>query len=259
MTEDEIRVSFLDVGEGDCTLIRTAEATLLVDTGEADPLLNAGIVATLRSLGVERIDCLVLTHPHSDHVGGAPAILEAFPVGECLMPLAADESDAFAAALDALLASEIPTREATRGYSKAYGDLTVEVLSPERDSGAADINDLSAVLRLTFGKATLLLMADAGKSTEEALLRDYPAEALSASLLKVGHHGADTSSSYAFLSAVSPTYAVLSVGSDNAYGHPGEATLRRLAAVGATVFRTDRHGDIVFTGTRDGFTPPETE
>ncbi len=258
-SDGEIRVRFLDVGEGDCTLIQTSTATVLVDTGEADATLSGRIVSTLKRVGVETIDCLVLTHPHSDHVGGVPAILEAFPVGECLAPRAVDENESFGRALDALLEYGVRARTAEGGRSFTYGDLTLDVLSPERENDYTDKNDQGAILRIAYGEATLLMMADAGDEVEEDLLRRYSADELEATLLKVGHHGAATSSSYAFLTAVAPTYAVISVGLGNPYGHPHEEAVRRLAAGGATVYRTDRHGDVVFTGTRNGFLAPETE
>lgn len=257
LSDGEIRVCFIDVGEGDCALIQTASAAVLVDTGEADDALTARILDVLADARVEKLDCLILTHPHSDHVGGTPGVLAEIPVGECLMPRAVDENEAFGNALDALLAHGVRARIAESGKSFTYGDLTFDVLSPGPDSDADDPNDLSAILRFTYGEATLLMMADVGTGVEEDLLQRYSAEELSATLLKVGHHGADTSSSYAFLSAVSPTYAVISVGSENAYGHPHDETLRKLEAVGVAVYRTDRRGTIIFTGTREGFTLPE--
>ena len=257
LAEGEIRVWFLDVGEGDCTLIQTATATLLVDTGEADAALSRKIVQKLEKAGVETIDCLVLTHPHSDHVGGVPAILEAFTVKECAMPLTVDENEAFSDALDALLGGGVTARILEAGRSYTYGDLTLDFLSPARDAEYTAVNNQSAVFRVAYGAATLLMMGDAEIAVEEDILSRYSADDLQSALLKVGHHGAGGGSSYAFLSVVAPTYAVISVGAENTYGHPDEEVLWRLQAVGATVYRTDREGDIVFTGTREGFTDPE--
>ncbi|MBQ2718694.1 MAG: MBL fold metallo-hydrolase [Clostridia bacterium] len=243
----KICVYFLDVGEGDCILIRTADTAILVDTGEADEDVTDTVLSTLRRQGVTRLDCLVLTHPHTDHIGGASAVLEALEVDECLMPYAVAEGEVFSRLLDTLERGDTRLLEAYADRTLTYGDLTLEILSPER-RGYGDLNDHSIVLRVVFQETAILLTGDATALAEAEILGRYPREALSADLLKVGHHGAETSLSEAFLSAVAPTHAVISCGAGNAYGHPHAATLLRLRNAGVTVWRTDKQGDIIFLG-----------
>lgn len=243
--EGELRIHFFDVGQGDAALIRTAEAVILVDTGDVDPEITEELLKKLRDQGIAEIDCLVLTHPHADHIGGAAEILAEFPVGECLMPNAVSEGDVFSHLLDALFESGATVTEAYAGRTFTYGDVTVEVLAPGRRV-YAELNDYSVVLRIVFGECSILMTGDAELVSEAEMLAAFGSDGLSATLLKVPHHGADTSLSDELLAAVAPEYAVISCGAGNFYGHPHPDTLKKLARAGVRVLRTDTSGDVVF-------------
>lgn len=243
----EIRVQFIDVGEGDCILIRTAEATVLVDTGEAEERVTDHVLSVLQRQGVTSIDCLVLTHPHTDHIGGAAAVLEAFEVDDCLMPFAILEGKVFDELLNVLEASDTRVIEGYEGRSFTYGDLSFTLLSPKRQV-YEDLNDRSIVMRVVFDELSLMLTGDATALAEAEILESYSADALASTLIKVGHHGAATSLSEEFLAAVAPRYAVISCGEGNAYGHPHAETLLRLRNARVAVFRTDKNGDVTFYG-----------
>ncbi|MBR7095837.1 MAG: MBL fold metallo-hydrolase [Clostridia bacterium] len=243
----EIRVQFIDVGEGDCILIRTAEATVLVDTGEAEERVTDHVLSVLQRQGVTSIDCLVLTHPHTDHIGGAAAVLEAFEVDDCLMPFAILEGKVFDELLNVLEASDTRVIEGYEGRSFTYGDLSFTLLSPKRQV-YEDLNDRSIVMRVVFDELSLMLTGDATALAEAEILESYSADALASTLIKVGHHGAATSLSEEFLAAVAPRYAVISCGEGNAYGHPHAETLLRLRNARVAVFRTDKNGDITLCG-----------
>ena len=243
----EIRVQFIDVGEGDCVLIRTAKATVLVDTGEAEERVTDHVLSVLQRQGVTSIDCLVLTHPHTDHIGGAAAVLEAFEVDDCLMPFAILEGEVFDDLLSALEASDTRVIEGYEGRSFTYGDLSFTLFSPKRQV-YEDLNDRSIVMRVVFDELSLMLTGDATALAEAEILESYSADALASTLIKVGHHGAATSLSEEFLAAVAPRYAVISCGEGNAYGHPHAETLLRLRNARVAVFRTDKNGDVTFYG-----------
>lgn len=252
--EGEILVHFLDVGQADCTLLQTREAVVLVDAGSDEPGRGDRIVAYLRELGIERIDCLVLTHPHSDHIGGAAAVLREFPVAECLLSALASDTPLFTELLDALVGEGCLMHEAVRGKGLTYGDITLEVLSPDRLKGENE-NAGSAVIFARYGESRIALTADISSEVEEELLTHYGKEALGADLLKVAHHGSSTATGADFLEALSPEYAVISCGRNNEYRYPSAEVLARLALADVTVLRTDLDGTVVLRGDGTEFSP----
>lgn len=247
-------VHFPDVGQADCTLLHTRDAVILVDTGGDEPGDADRLVRYLRGLDITEIDCLVLTHPHEDHIGGAVTVLQELSVVECLLPAMASDTPAFTALLDAMEDEGCLVSEAVRGKRLVCGDVTLEVLSPD-PFGSGDENERSAVIFAHYGESTVALTADITSAVEEELLAYYGEEALSADLLKVAHHGAATATGTPFLKALSPDYAVISCGRDNVYGYPSDEVLARLSFAGVTVFRTDTDGTVVLRGDGVGFSP----
>jgi competence protein ComEC len=245
-------LTFLDVGQGDCCLARFPDGgTMLVDGGgspfsEFD--VGERVVApALRARGVGRIDLVVLTHAHEDHVGGLPAILRDVRVGRVLDAAGPVDAKSYETFRALARAQGIPVTTARRGMRIALGPrraAMLEVLHPAEPLLAgtnSDPNNNSVVLRLTCGGTRVLLTGDAEAAAEEAMQRLD----LRADVLKVGHHGSRTSTGDALLAAVRPRLAVISCGRRNSFGHPAAATLSRLERRGVSLFRTDQDGAVV--------------
>ena len=246
--EGEVHITFLDVGQADCALIRTSDTVIVVDTGAVDS--NGAVLASyLRRSGIDRIDLLVLSHPHEDHVGGAPTLLREFDVAACLMPDLLEDSAVFRETVAALGDEDCEVTRAFAGVVSEHGDLTVEVLSPTREFYST-VNDACAVVRVRFGEFSVLFMGDASETVEKELVDLYKDD-LKADILKVAHHGSSSSTSAAFLFAVMPRYAAISCAAGNEYGFPHIEVLARLASVGTEVYRTDTEGTITFCA-KDG-------
>jgi competence protein ComEC len=238
-------VSFLDVGQGDAIPIQYGNRTMLVDGGpiEAGPTVASYLI----SHGVNRIDVLVSTHPHADHIGGLLTVLREFPVKVVYDSGIPHTTQTYEQYLTLIDQKNIRYVVPQRGDVIDLGTgLTVQVLSPPPGGIAGgDLNENSIVLKITFGATSLLLASDAGFPAENAML--FSGFDLKSEVLKVGHHGSKYSSGTAFLKAVDPKYAVIEVGAGNTYGHPAPATVARLEEIGAKVYRTDRDGNIVMT------------
>jgi beta-lactamase superfamily II metal-dependent hydrolase len=232
-----LTIHFIDVGQGDAILIDRGDTDILVDGGPT----SASVLAYLQGQGVADIDLLVATHPHADHVGGLADVLAQYQVSEVWVNGDAATSQAYQDFAAAVATEGATVREVTRGYATQVGGLDIAVLNPSQLTG--DLNEDSVVLRLVCGEVSVLLTGDATSDSEVNMLAT--GLALDSDVLKVGHHGSATSTSAAFLAAVTPKDAVISVGAGNVYGHPAQATLDRLAAPGATVYRTDLDGMVV--------------
>lgn len=252
--EAGLQVYFLDVGQGDCELIRIPNGddawNALIDTGEYE--YADGLTSALRGLGVERIDALICSHPHTDHMGCMARMVQRFDVGAVYMPRVPDDqvptTSAYEALLDALIKKDltaVPLREGAEISCPAGAEF--QVLAPRRDAEWEDLNNYSGVIRLTYGKTSFLFTGDAESASEKLILEDAEAGGwdLKSTVLKCGHHGSKTSSSANFLKAVDPLYAVISCGKDNSYGHPHEGTLEKLSKLGTRVYRTDEDGTVL--------------
>ncbi len=236
-----LTVIFFDVGQGDSALIRSpAGAQILIDGGP-----DATEVATkLASLGVHRLDLMVATHPHADHVAGLPVVLSRVPVGLVVDPGCAGSSPFYADFLRAVGASGVPFRHPRAGDEFHVADVDFEVLGPEHcwNGTDSDPNNDSLVLLMRDGDASVLFTGDAQQENQTDLLRDER-PLLRAMVLKVPHHGGATSLP-AFFRAVHARIAVVSVGQPNRYGHPNPGVIALLVRDGMRVFRTDRLGDV---------------
>jgi beta-lactamase superfamily II metal-dependent hydrolase len=215
--------------------------TILIDAGEYET--GDRVVKDLRSLGVTRIDLLVATHPHSDHIGGMQQVLSAFSVGKVVDAGPAHPSSTYEHFLATVEQNHIPYQVAAQGQAVDLDPaLRVLVLFPPEGRPGDDLNANSVVLRISYGTIDFLMTGDLGKEGEDALLRTrYP---LDAEILKVGHHGSSSSTSPAFLARVRPETAIIPVGAENDYSHPHTETLALLKGSGATVYRTDKDGSI---------------
>lgn len=240
--EGKLSVYFLDVGQGDSTLVIFDGKTILIDAGETE--MGDRVVSDLTTLGVTRIDLLVATHPHSDHIGGMQKVLAAFPVGQVLDAGLPHTSSTYEHFLATIEQKNIPYRVAEQGQTVDVDPaLRIFVLSPPEERFGDDPNTNSVVLRISYGTIDFLLAGDMGGEGEDALARSgYP---LDAEIQKIGHHGSFSSTSPSFLARVRPETAIIMVGKDNPYGHPHQQTLNLLEDAGVTVYRTDRDGTVI--------------
>jgi len=239
---DRLSVTFLDVGQGDAILIHSpAGHNILVDGGPSGEAITGALGRHL-PFWDRHLDLVVLTHPDQDHLAGLVTVLERYDVDQVLAPALTDDSATFRAWQEAIVAKDISQREAFAGQWIDLGSgarLSI-VYPPPEALAAADEDDSSLVLKVSQGEAAFLLTGDIGAEAEANLVSNHAD--LRAPVLKVAHHGSRTSTSAAFLAAVQPLTAVISVGEGNTYGQPAPETLDRLAP--RPVFRTDRHGDV---------------
>lgn len=232
---DPARVHFIDVGQADAIYISLpGHNDILIDGGNAaDGQL---VVSYLKSQNVDDIELIIATHPHEDHIGGLPAVLDAFLVEKIIdsgKTLTTDVYKTYAAKVRAQGAHH----EADNYQEFIFNGITLKILTG--NGNWSDTNDYSTVCLLDTGDIEFLFTGDAGKSAETFLRGNINSE-----ILKVGHHGSQTSSSIDFLNSVKPEVAVISVGSNNSNGHPSAKTIRKLEDMGAIIYRTDIHGTI---------------
>lgn len=246
----ELEVVFLDVRQGDSIFIRTPNGrTILIDAGQGASqyvYYDAGkhtILPFLEKQGITRIDTLVMTHPHADHYGGMPAIVDAIEIGEYLDPGMDHPAPSYLALLESILAKGIPYREITAPSILDWdSEILVQVLWPEKGFATLNPNDISIVIRLVYGDVVYLFAGDV-EADVESVLNLYE-DQLRTTVLKVPHHGSDTSSSLGFLEYVVPRLAVISVGYNNRFNHPVSDILTRYEKLDVPVLRTDRRGTI---------------
>ena len=243
MSENALcRVYFLDVGQGDSTLIRTREGDILIDAGPEEA--QDALCLRLRQLGVKELALAVFTHPDEDHVGGADGIFEQISVKEVWLPVREMDNPSAARMEKAIEDCGAKRKNVRAGESFTVGDVVVSTLAPLGEA-TNDPNDNGIVLRITCGEIGMLFMGDASIKVEQKLMENYAQGHLSAELYKVGHHGSSTSNGEAFLEVVNPTYAVICSSIDNSYGHPHGVVIERLQAAGATVLMTATDGEVV--------------
>lgn len=239
---DGLTVSFIDVGQADCALLECGGEYMLIDGGnKADGQL---VVSYLEQQGVEELTAVVCTHAHEDHVGGLPSVLAVYPTAAVYAPTRTYSSAVFD---DFVYYTDQQGLEITipePGDSWNLGEAQVTVLGPVKSY--ADTNNTSLVLKVGYGETSFLFTGDMETQAENDML-DYWGSGMDwqADVLKVGHHGSDTSTGYRFLNAVMPTYGVISVGTDNSYGHPHQEPLSRLKQAGVILLRTDELGHVI--------------
>jgi len=235
-------IHFIDVGQGDSTLILSQNGSILIDAGPGSA--EKELKKHLDKLGIKEIEYAVFTHPHEDHIGGADMIFDNYDVKNVILPSAVSTTLAYEKMLDGIEKSGATVHEAHSGGEYGIGDLHFTILAPNYTKYNG-LNDYSVVLRLTYGNTFFMMTGDAEALTETEILESYPSSALYSDVLKVGHHGSNSSSTGAFLSAVSPSVAVISCGEGNTYGHPHSEIVSRLKSIGSTVLQTDKSGTII--------------
>lgn len=240
IVDGEAEIHFIDVGQGDATLLVGPNFTVLIDAGRHD---RNDVVPYLKSVGVKEIDLLVGTHPHADHIGQMDKVIEAFPVKEVWMSGDPHTSRTFEHVLNAILDHDVDYYEPRAGEQFEIGSLLLNIVNPVKLTG--DLHEGSIGLVATFGEVSILFTGDAEKQTEEAMLARK--ELVQAQIFQLGHHGSSTSNIEKFLSAVNPEVTIYSAGADNSYGHPHSEVIDRLGKMNIPVYGTVKNGTIVIT------------
>jgi len=240
--DGQLEITFLDVGQADSILISQGQNYMLIDAGnnaDADQVVNY-----LKSKGVSKLNYVIGTHAHEDHIGGLDAVINSFDIEKVLMPKQASTTKTFEDVLLAIKNKDMKVTTPKVGDSYDLGNAKWTILAPKREK-YEDINNSSIVIRITFGNNSFLLMGDAEQLSEKEILSSNLE--IKSDLIKIGHHGSGSSTTAQFLKKVSPKYAVISVGKDNSYGHPDDLILNRLKTFGVEVYRTDEAGTIIAT------------
>lgn len=241
----ELQIHCLDIGQGDAILIRAGDKWTIIDTGDVDQREN--LAKYLRKYGVKEVENLLITHAHSDHIGGAYTVLRQVPVRKAWDNGVPHTTATYRTFLRLLAEKNVPLTTARSGMRIDIGNgAYLQVLAPQeiiKKKGLPDHNNNSVIVRLVYGDFTMLFTGDAEKEEERDMLRRVQGQ-LRSTVLKVGHHGSKTSSTAEFLHAVRPQYAVISCGRGNAYGVPHEPVMERLTKRNIPIYRTDRDGTV---------------
>lgn len=244
----DMRTTFLDVGQGDCTVVQTEGHNMVIDTGNNDQ--GEHVVSYLKENGISELDYLILTHPDADHIGGADNVLESIHVGMVIMPDVANDTMTYKEVAEDIDRYQIEVTYPKVGEIFTLGDAEFTILCPEEELvDQDDLNSSSVGIKLIHGKNSFVMCGDAEIESEQAMVSRFGSN-LECDVLKCGHHGSSTATCDEFLSATNPTWAVISCGQDNQYGHPHREILGKLENDDVQVYRTDEMGTI--TATSDG-------
>jgi len=238
----KLKVSYIDVGQADSILIQIPNGkNILIDAGNNGDANT--ITSYIKKQNVSKLDIVIATHPHEDHIGSMDKVINTFDIGQVIMPRKDSTTETYKALITAIQNKGLKITEAKAGLKLDLGPEVNALLLTPNSASYEDVNNYSAVLKLSYGTNTFLFQGDAADQSEkEIIAADYN---LKADVLKVGHHGSNTSSSAAFLAKVQPKYAVISVGKGNTYGHPAQTTIDSLTNIGTKIYRTDQSGTIV--------------
>ena len=246
LSKDELqglKISYLDVGQADSILIETGKENMLIDAGNSADA--NGIIEYLKSQDITKFKYVIGTHAHEDHIGGMDEIINNYEIEHFLMPDVITTTKTFEDVLDALESKQLKFETPTVGEKYNLGDAVITVIYVGNDD--KNLNNSSIVLKLKYKNAEFLFMGDLEKSIEKELLdKDIKAD-----ILKVGHHGSDSSSSKEFIEKVNPSMSIISVGKNNKYNHPKKSTIELLNKNNSKVLRTDELGTIIVTS--DGY------
>lgn len=244
----QMKVHFINVGQGDSILVQFHNGqTMLIDAGPDD-----SVVSYLNRQGIKKINYLVATHPHADHIGGMAAVIRTFDIEKVYMPRVSHTSKTYENVLLAIKSKGLRISSAKAGVTILdQNGLKANFIAP-CSSSYDNLNNYSAVIKIQYGNTSFLLTGDAEAESEQQML--VSGTNLKADVLKVGHHGSNSSTTSSFIKAVSPKYAVISCGAGNQYGHPHQEVLSRLANTGVKTYRADTDGTVIFISDGKTFT-----
>lgn len=238
--EGNLEVHFIDVGQGDAILIKQNESSMLIDAGDNE--YEEVVVNYLKENGVTKLDYVIGTHPHSDHIGGLDAVIDAFDIGKVIMPKATHNTKTFEDVIIAIKNKGLKITIPNPSDTFDLGEAKCTILAPNSDS-YDNLNNYSVVLKLKYGNTSFLFTGDAEYISENEMLSG--GYNLKTDVLKVGHHGSDSSTTTKFLNATNPKYAVIQVGRNNKYGHPTIEIINKLQKNNVEIYRNDLDGTII--------------
>lgn len=236
-----LEVHYLDIGQGDCTLIRQGDHAMLIDAGNNSK--GTKVQAYLENQGIDHLDYVIGTHPDADHIGGLDVIIYKFDCGKVMMPDYSKDTQTYDDVIQAVKSKDYQIAHPKAGEEYTLGEAEVTVVCPVKDNYGSNANDYSIGVRVQFGENSFLFTGDAEEHSEEDMVSS--GENLKADVYKAAHHGSRTANTEDFLKAVDPQYVVISCGEGNTYGHPHAEVLNRLRELGIQIFRTDDQGTIV--------------
>lgn len=239
LKDNSLLVHFIDVGQGDSILIQHNGINMLIDAGPA----KSNLIQYLKSLKLKKIDYLIETHPHEDHIGEMSSLINKFEVSKFYAPYVTTNTISFKNMISSLKRKNLKIHVAKPDINFDLGrDINCVSLAPNGDK-YDNLNNYSCVIRLVFSNTSFLFTGDCENEGESEILNNY--SDVSANVLKVGHHGSKTATSDAFLTRVNPQVAVISCGKNNDYGHPHSQTIKKLQKLKCKVYRTDIDGTII--------------
>lgn len=234
-----LEVYYIDVGQGDSIFIISPEGkTILIDGGEKD----SDVTDFLKSRKIKTIDVLIATHPHLDHIGGLVNVIKNYDVKSVYMPKATHTTKTFENLILAIKGKGLKIKPVYEGVTLPFEDINAVFVAPQKDIKNDNLNEYSAVLKLTYKNTSFLFTGDAENGSEQRMLSSK--QNIKADVLKIGHHGSKSSTSTTFLNKVNPKYAVISCGANNKYGHPHDITIKKLNNNKIKTYRTDKDGTI---------------
>lgn len=234
---EDLNVYFIDVGQADCILIINQDKSMLIDAGNNED--GKQVVEFIKDKGITRLNYVIGTHPHEDHIGGLDNVINEFEIENILLPDITTTTKTFEDVIDAVANNNLEITVPDIGDKFEFGESDFEIKSTIIDK--SNLNLASLVIRLEFGNTSFLFMGDAETENEKSCSWEKT------TVLKVGHHGSNTSSSSSFLKQIQPEIAVIMVGVDNDYGHPKKEILNRLKNLKTQIYRTDEDGTILIT------------
>ncbi|WP_026887096.1 ComEC/Rec2 family competence protein [Clostridium beijerinckii] len=247
VTDENLKIHYIDVGQGDSELIQVNGKNILIDAGTSDKRS----LEYLKSIGITRLDYVIATHPHEDHIGSMDDVIINYDIGDFYAPKVTTTTKTYENMINALKSKSLKINVPKVGEKINIGNLVLTFLAPN-SSKYDDLNNYSIVIKLEYGKTSFVFMGDAeGVSENEILAKQLD---IQADVLKVGHHGSHSSTTQAFIDKVNPKYAVISCEKGNDYGHPHKETIDKLNNKNIKVFRTDMQGTIIATSNGENIT-----